>query len=46
MRLLHPDRGLNVQLRGTSKGNSLEAAFKRVNNLKDHFERDRGHDHQ
>ena len=35
LRLLHPDRGINLALRGTAKGKQLEAAFKRVNNLKD-----------
>lgn len=35
LRLLHPDRGINLALRGTAKGKRLEAAFKRVNNFKD-----------
>ena len=33
MRLLHPDRSINLPLKGTPKGRQLEAAFKRVNNL-------------
>ena len=33
MRLLHPDRTINLTLKGTTKGRLLEAAFKRVNNL-------------
>ena len=33
MRLLHPDRSINLTLKGTTKGRQLEAAFKRVNNL-------------
>lgn len=41
MRLLHPDRGMNVLLRDTPKGKDLEAAFKKVNNLRDKFESDR-----
>ncbi len=35
LRLLHPDRSMNIALRDTLKGRQLEAAFKRVNNLKD-----------
>ena len=35
LRLLHPDRAMNVPLRDTPKGRQLEAAFKKVNNLKD-----------
>ena len=34
MRLLHPDRSINFALKGAAFA-SLEAAFKRVNNLKD-----------
>ena len=37
LRLLHPDRGMNLPLKGTVKGKALEAAFKRVNNLKDNL---------
>ena len=33
MRLLHPDRSINLPLKGTPKFRQLEAAFKRVNNL-------------
>ena len=35
MRLLHPDRTMNLSLKGTRQFDRLEAAFKRVNNLKD-----------
>lgn len=35
MRLLHPDRSINFALKGTAAFASLEAAFKRVNNMKD-----------
>ena len=35
MRLLHPDASLNMALKGTEAGARVEAAFKRVNNLKD-----------
>ena len=35
MRLLHPDLAINQELRGTPEGQRIEAAFKRVNNLKD-----------
>ena len=35
LRLLHPDRSMNMPLKGTPKGRQLEAAFKRVNNLSD-----------
>ena len=35
LRLLHPDRAMNLPLRGTPEGKRLEAAFKRVNNLND-----------
>ena len=35
MRLLHPDLGINQALAGSKQGERLEAAFKRVNNLKD-----------
>jgi len=35
MRLLHPDRAMNLTLKGTKKYDQLEAAFKKVNNLKD-----------
>ena len=42
MRLLHPDQHLNLPLRGTTEGQRLEAAFKRVNNLKDEWEKEPG----
>ena len=35
MRLLHPDLNINMALKGTKQGHEIEAAFKRVNNLKD-----------
>jgi hypothetical protein len=35
LRLLHPDRSMNLSIRGTARGKQLEAAFKRVNNMKD-----------
>lgn len=35
MRLLHPDRSMNLPLQGSAKGRQLVAAFKRVNNLSD-----------
>ena len=35
MRLLHPDRSLNYALKGTPEQARLEAAFKKVNNMKD-----------
>ena len=35
LRLLLPDAGINMPLRGTRDGERIEAAFKRVNNLKD-----------
>ena len=35
LRVLHPDRSMNLPLKGTQKGKQIEAAFKRVNNLKD-----------
>lgn len=35
LRLLHPDRSMNIPLRGSAKGQQLEAAFKRINALKD-----------
>lgn len=43
MRLLHPDRGMNLTLRGSPKGRELENAFKRVNNIKDRFWKEHGH---
>lgn len=39
MRLLHPDRSLNLGLRDTPAGRNLEAAFKKINNVKDVFEK-------
>ena len=35
LRLLHPDRSMNVPLRNSTKGRQLETAFKRINALKD-----------
>ena len=35
LRLLHPDRSMNVPLRHSAKGKQLETAFKRINALKD-----------
>ena len=35
MRLLHPDLNINMALKGTKQGAEIEAAFKKVNNLKD-----------
>ena len=35
MRLLHPDNSINIALKGTIAGGRIEAAFKKVNNLKD-----------
>tara|TARA_B110000046_G_C12675013_1_gene266150 strand:+ start:175 stop:378 length:204 start_codon:yes stop_codon:yes gene_type:complete len=35
MRLLHPDRSINIGLKGTEEYRRIEAAFKKVNNLKD-----------
>jgi DnaJ-class molecular chaperone len=35
LRLLHPDLAINLPLQGTRAGERIEAAFKRVNNLKD-----------
>ena len=35
MRLLHPDRSINICLKGTKEYMRIEAAFKRVNNIKD-----------
>ena len=35
MRLLHPDAAINMAKKGTAEGKRIEAAFKRVNNLKD-----------
>lgn len=35
MRLLHPDAAINIVLKGTPAGDRIEAAFKRMNNLKD-----------
>lgn len=33
MRLLHPDRSINLKLRGTAEGDQIEAAFKVLGNL-------------
>lgn len=33
MRLLHPDRSINIALKGTSEGARVEAAFKVLGNL-------------
>ena len=35
MRLLHPDLAINIALKGTPECARIEAAFKKVNNLKD-----------
>ena len=35
MRLLHPDRSINIALKGMREYDRIEAAFKKVNNLKD-----------
>ena len=35
MRILHPDAGVNIRLKGTDEYARIEAAFKKVNNIKD-----------
>ena len=35
MRVLHPDAGINIRLKGTPQYEKIVAAFKKVNNIKD-----------
>jgi len=44
MRLLHPDRTINISLQRTPQFTRLEAAFKKVNNLKDNLNLDQVQD--